>query len=72
MTFDCCFTFWEMFGYQFFVNPGKVDRKPLSIALMRVDLTGKPSDAWCSLARSFFVVSDRMTALHALDLGRDG
>ena len=69
-------TFVSLFGRclvtSFFVNPGKVYRNPLSIVFMRVDLTEKLSDTWCSLAISYFVVSDRTTTLHTLDLGRDG
>ena len=45
------------------VRPGKDDKKPVSMAFNRVDLTGKPREAWWNLARSFCVVSERMTAL---------
>ena len=56
----------------FLFNPGNVERKPLSIALIRVDFTGNPKEAWCSFARSFFVVSERTIALHELEAGMDG
>ena len=56
----------------FLFNPGNVERKPLSIASIRVDLTGNPKDAWCSFARSFLVVSERTMALHEFEAGITG
>ena len=48
----CPFPVWSDLGRcfrtSFFVRPGKVLRKPLSIASRRVDGTGNPRDAWCS------------------------
>ena len=55
--------FGRCFFTDFVVRLGKVFKKPLLIALTRVDLTGDPSDAWCNFARSFLAVSARMMVL---------
>ena len=60
-----CSLFGNYFFTSFFVKPGNDARKPLSIAVSRVDLTGQLSEAWWNWARSFFAVSVRMMALHA-------
>ena len=48
----------------FLVNPGNDTKNPALIALINVDLTENPKNAWWSYAKSFFVVSNRMMALH--------
>ena len=49
-----------------------MERQPLSIASIRVDLTGNTKDAWCGFARSLLVVSERTMALHELEAGITG
>ena len=56
--------FGRCFVTNFLLRPGNESKYPLSIAFNRVDLTGKPRDAWWNWARSFFVVSESMMALH--------
>ena len=48
----------------FLVNPRNDAKKLALIALINVDLTGNPKDAWWNCAKLHFVVSDRMMALH--------
>ena len=64
MTLARLFAFGQVFVDQFFVRPGNEARKPLSMASFRVELTGEPREAWWNCARSFFVVSESITALH--------
>ena len=61
--FTVCLLFGKCFLTNFVVRPGNEETNPLSIASSRVDFTGNPREAWWNLARSRFVVSDRIMAL---------
>ena len=52
----------------FLFDPENDNKNPASIACNKVDFTGNPRDAWWNYAKSFFVVSDNMTALHVLSM----
>lgn len=65
-------TFGRCLDTNFLFNPGNVDRNPLSIAFISVDFTGNPNEAWCNVAKSFFVVSERTIALHVFEAGMVG